>query len=366
MKIQKIGNSILWLSFALLLCSSPTSGQTIELLAGSGKMDPPCKPMELQLREPFYSELDPQGRLVIAEMAQGQRVLRINRDGQVELLAGTGQKGRPAVKPQNAIEASFDGIHNFAIHPVTGDIYFADTWNAVVRRLDAKSGLVETVAGTGNKGFSGDGGPAIDAELGGIYCVALSPEGDRLYLADLHNNVVRMVDLKSGQISRVAGNGKKGRPEENSNAVNSPLVDPRAVAADRAGNLYILERGGHALRVVSPDGKIRTVVNMKGKKGLEGGDGPALECLMNGPKHIQIDRNQNVLIADAENHRILRYLPRTQMTEVIAGTGRAGTAGLGGSPRKAMLNRPHGIYESPDGDLIITDSYNNRVLKIVK
>jgi streptogramin lyase len=116
--------------------------------------------------------------------------------------------------------------------------------------------------------------------------------------------------------------------------------------------------------VVTPDGKIKTVVNMAGTKGLKGGDGPAADCQMNGPKHIQIDRNENVLIADAENHQILKYNPKSATTQVITGTGKAGTAGLGGPARQAQVNRPHGIVEAANGDYIITDSYNNRVLRI--
>lgn len=357
--------TILFFGLSLLLNLS-LGAQTLQFVAGGGSGSPPCKADQLQLKEPFYSEYDPQGRLVIAEMAQGQRVLRMGPHGDIEVIAGTGRKGVPVAGAQPALDASFDGIHNFAIEPKSGDIYFADTWNAVVRKYDNNTKTIETIAGTGKKGFSGDGGPALKADLGGIYCVALSPDGQKLYLADLHNNVVRAVELKSGLISRVAGNGKKGRPDEGGIALEQPLVDPRAVAADKAGNIYILERGGNALRVVAPSGRIQTVVNMSGKKGLEGGDGPASECRMNGPKHIQIDSRQNVLIADAENHRLLRYDAKMQTTEILAGTGKAGTQGVGGLARKAMLNRPHGIYEAPNGDLIVTDSYNNRVLRIVK
>jgi streptogramin lyase len=87
---------------------------------------------------------------------------------------------------------------------------------------------------------------------------------------------------------------------------------------------------------------------------------------MNGPKHIQIDRKNRVLIADAENHQILRYDPITERVERLAGVGKAGIGGLDGSPTEAMLNRPHGVFELPDRDIIITDSYNNRILKILK
>ena len=364
MKEKKMIKNIKPLVLLLLATALPARADRLVLVAGTGQQAPPCHSISLQLKEPFYTEMDPQGRLVIAEMAEGQRLLRLDRAGNVRVIAGTGLKGKPVAGLQNALEASFDGVHNIAIHPKTGDIYIADTWNCVVRKYDEKTGMIATIAGTGKKAFSGDGGDALMADLGGIYCVALDPSGERLYLADLHNYCIRMVDLKTGKISRVAGNGKRGRPVEGGIAINEPLLDPRAVAVDRSGNVYILERGGNALRVVRPNGTIHTVVNKTGEKGLTSADGPALDCRMNGPKHIQIDRKNRVLIADAENHQVLRYDPQAARTERLVGVGKAGIAALGGPGREAMLNRPHGVFELPSGDIVITDSYNNRVLKL--
>ncbi|MBI1322565.1 hypothetical protein GC170_05195 [bacterium] len=346
------------------ICVETAEAGKIFLLAGGGESEPPCRATDVKLKEPFYAEPDPQGRLVIAEMAGGQRILRIDDTGQLIRIAGTGRQGKPGNAPQPALEASFDGVHNHAIDRKTGDIYFADTWNAVVRKFDAATGHVVTIAGTGEKGISGDGGPAREAKFGGVYCVALSPDGTRLHLADLHNYAIRTIDLKSGIVRRTAGNGRKGRPNEGGIAVQEPLVDPRAVAEDGSGNVYVLERGGNALRVVRPDGTIRTVVNDSGKKGQGGLGGPSSSCEMNGPKHIVIGRNGSVLIADAENHRILRYRPDSADVVLVAGTGVAGKDGIGGPPEKAGLNRPHGIFETPDGTIFVTDSYNDRVLKI--
>ena len=143
--------------------------------------------------------------------------------------------------------------------PGTAIIFVADTWNNRVRKIDARSGLITNFAGTGRKGFSGDGGPAAQAEFGGIYCLALDETNQTLALADLDNRRIRQIDLKTGIVSTVAGNGKKGVPADGADARSAPLVDPRAVALDGRGNLYILERSGHALRVVDRSGKIRTL-----------------------------------------------------------------------------------------------------------
>jgi DNA-binding beta-propeller fold protein YncE len=175
-----------------------------------------------------------------------------------------------------------------------------------------------------------------------------------------------MVDLKSGEAKVIAGNGQKGIPADVSRATNAPLADPRAVAVDSRGKVFILERNGDALRVVGPGGNIRTVINAKGTKGNSGDDGDPLAATMNGPKHICVDKQDNVIIADAENHVIRKFDIRLNKVVRIAGTGTKGSAGVGGDPLKCELNRPHGVTIHPKtGELYITDSYNNRVLKIV-
>ena len=174
-----------------------------------------------------------------------------------------------------------------------------------------------------------------------------------------------MVDLKSGSVSTVAGNGQKGVPKDGAEAIAAPLVDPRAVTVDRKGNVYVLERSGNALRVVDAQGKIRTVVGT-GQKGASGDGGPALDATMNGPKHLCVDLQDNVIIADTENHMIRKYSPSTGKIVRVAGSGKKGTGGIGGPPEEAELNQPHGVTVDRHGVLFISDSSNNRVLKIVE
>ena len=144
-----------------------------------------------------------------------------------------------------------------------------------------------------------------------------------------------------------------GVPADGALAAESPLQDPRAVAADSQGNVYILERRGNALRVVDRQGRLRTLI----KPGSVTPD-------MNGPKHLCVDRQDNVIIADAENHLIRKYSPRDGSTVTIAGTGQKGDHVEPGDALQTQLNRPHGVYVSPSGELYITDSYNNRILKL--
>ena len=160
--------------------------------------------------------------------------------------------------------------------------------------------------------------------------------------------------MKSGIVSLVAGDGKRGVPADGAEAKTAPLVDPRAAAMDAAGNVYILERGGNALRVVDPQGRIRTVVGT-GKAGNTGDGGPALAATMSGPKHLCVDADGSILIADTENHVIRRYDPRTGVIDRLAGTGKRGKGAAGLDPLQTALSQPHGVYRAKDGTLYICD-----------
>lgn len=346
----------------LAMGATPVGADEVRLVAGGGKSVTGVPATEVKLNSPFGVDFNSSGVLFFVEL-NGHRVGRIDEKGQVTTLAGTGQKGYSG-DGRPAAQAEINGPHNLAVSP-NGDIFIADTWNNVIRKIDAKTGFISTVAGTGEKGYSGDGGPATKAKFGGIYCVTLDPSGERLFLADLDNRRIRVVELKSGIVRTVAGNGKRGQPSDGADAATSPLVDPRAVTADVHGNVYVLERGGHSLRIVDKAGKIRTVAGT-GKAGLNGDGGPAREATFNGPKHLCIDRDGSILIADTENHAIRRYIPATGQLERVAGTGKKGTSGVGGSPLLVELNQPHGVYVHPSGDLYIADSSNNRILKIVR
>jgi hypothetical protein len=332
---------------ALLLATlpSPAAAQLATLAAGEG------------LREPFSVDFDVAGRMYVVEMA-GNRVSVVGPDRTTRVLAGTGDKGLHGDGGPGD-RAQFNGPHHLLFGP-DGLLYVADTFNNVVRRIDTASGRIERVAGTGEKGFSGDGGPAREARFGGIFSIAF--RGQVLYVCDLDNRRIRAVDLRTGTVTTVAGNGGKGVPADGADARTQPLVDPRAIAFDAGGNLYICERGGHALRVVDTAGRIRTVAGT-GEPGFSGDGGPARTAQLNGPKHISIDTDGSVLITDTENHVIRRYSPRDGTISRVVGSGVRGGAGLGGAATSCELNRPHGALRYK-GAIFVSDSENHRVVRV--
>jgi NHL repeat len=339
----------------------PGRAGRLVLVAGGGTGGDGASADRAKLISPFGTGFDSEGTLFFVEMT-GNRVRKIGPDGLVVTVAGSGQVGSGG-DDGPAAKAELNGPHSLAVAK-NGDVFVTDTWNNRVRKIDARSGRITNVAGTGRKGFSGDGGPATQAEFGGIYCLALDKAGQTMDLADLDNRRIRRVDLKTGVVSTVAGNGKKGVPADGDDARSAPLVDPRAVAIDGRGNLYILERGGHALRVVDKSGKIRTVAGTS-EQGDSGDGGDARLARMNGPKHLCTDARGNVLIADTENHRIRIYRPDDGTIRTVAGTGKKGAKGLGGPPADVELSQPHGVTVGPGGIVYIADSSNNRILKIV-
>ncbi|MEX2216876.1 MAG: hypothetical protein WD768_22375 [Phycisphaeraceae bacterium] len=327
-----------FLCIALLASTALAAPQVAVIIDGAkGAKDNP-------LNTPFGIDFDEKGNAYIAEF-DGGRVHKLETAGKLTQIAGDGSKtykgdGGPLAK------ATFNGMHNLVATP-TGDLYIADTWNCTIRKVDHKTGHITTIAGTGEKGFGGDGGLATKAKFNGTFCVAISSSFDTLIITDLSNRRIRSVNLKTGIVDTVAGNGQKGVPKDGAMAKESPLADPRAAVVDSKGNLYILERGGHALRLVTPDGKIKTVAGGSGKSGKADGDVNA--STMNGPKHLCVDLEDNIIIADAENNLIRKYDAKTGMLSTLAIKG---------------LARPHGVTVHRDGSLWVVDSYNHRILKV--
>lgn len=303
-----------------------------------------------RLNSPFGVDFDEAGNMYIVELSGG-RVHKLDTTGKLSTIAGKSREGYSG-DGGTAKDATFNGMHNVAVTPA-GDLYIADSWNHCIRKIDADTGIITTFAGTGKPGFSGDGGPASKAMFNYVMCVSLNPSNDKIYLADLKNLRIRMIDLKTGIVMSVAGNGEKGVPGDGQLATESPLVDPRAVAVDSKNNIYILERSGHVLRRVTTDGRIRTVAGT-GKPG--GADGPASKAQLNSPKHVAIDLDDNVIIADDQNQRIRIYDVRKHTLASILG--------IGVDKPEHELRQPHGVCVHTDGSIYVVDTGHHRIIRL--
>jgi DNA-binding beta-propeller fold protein YncE len=296
------------------------------------------------LKQPFGVDFDAKGNLYIVELGGG-RVHKLTPRNIFTTLAGDGSKsykgdGGPAKA------ATFNGMHNVAVTPA-GEVFISDSWNFCVRKIDTR-GNVSTAIGTGKRGFSGDGGPLRKAAFTFTMCITMNATHDKVFIADIQNRRIRVADLKANKVTTIAGNGKRGVPKDGAKATAAPLFDPRAVAPDSKGNVYILERSGHALRVVRPNGKIFTVAGT-GKKGKQ--DGPGKQATLGAPKHICVDDADNVYIADEANDLIRKYDAKTGEVSTVLGHG------------KVKLDYPHGVTWHK-GKLYVVDTGHNRILRI--
>lgn len=330
---------------------APAEQPVVEFVIGNyltsegGQWEPEDSP----LRGPFGIDFDRQQRMYLVELETG-RIHRVEPEGQRTLLSAEKPKGYSG-DGGPLQSARFNGPHNGVVW--NGDqLLVSDSWNHCVRRIDLESLRVDTLVGTGDEGFAGDGGPATEAVFNFVMCIELNWDQTRLHVTDLKNRRVRNVDLKTGVVQTVCGNGQKGVPADGAVATQSPLVDPRAAASDREGNLYVLERGGHALRVVRPDGRIETVAGT-GERGFR--DGPGMQAQFGAPKHLCCDAKGNVYIADDLNGAIRRYDPATGNVTTVVGRGF-------GDPKVTLLH-PHGV-RIHEGWLYVADTGQNRIFKL--
>ncbi|MCA1683926.1 MAG: DUF11 domain-containing protein, partial [Actinobacteria bacterium] len=240
-----------------------------------------------------------------------------------------------------------------------GNRYIADTFNHRVRKVDA-AGIITTVAGTGDQGFAGDGGPATAARLNLPSDVAADAAGN-LFIADYNNQRVRRVDA-SGVITTVAGDGIKGASGDGGPATAAQLSDPDFVALDRVGNLYISEFGSSRIRKVDAAGIITTVAG-NGKTGFGGDGGPATSARLAYPGDVAVDAAGNIFIADPGNQRV-RKVDTSGIITTVAGNGTQGFKGDGGNATQARLNTPIGLAVQGSGNLFIADLYNYRIRRV--
>lgn len=247
-----------------------------------------------------------------------------------------------------------------------GNLYLADQNNNRVRRVDSK-GIITTVAGNGNQGFLGDGGPATEASLHSPTGVCTDAAGD-LFIADVGNYRIRKVDT-SGKITTVAGNGIEAGGGDGGPATKASMYIPIRCVVDATGNLYVADQSGQKIRKINTAGIISTFAGTGANAGphsigaYSGDGGPATSADLNNPTAITVDPAGNIYFSDQYNQRI-RKVDKNGIITTVAGNGNAGFAGDGGPATSAELNYPGGVVVDQNGDLYFGDPNNNRVRKI--
>ncbi len=294
------------------------------------------------LVQPFDIDFGPDGTLYVIDYETGY-LWSQKAGGRLIHCAGAKQ-GHFSTKTQSALDVLLKNPHSLAVHN-TGVVYVADSFHHVIRAYDPKTQLLSTFAGTGEPGFSGDGGEASLAQFNETYHINLSADQSRLLVTDLKNRRLRVIELESGIVSTLAGNGERKFPTENAPAARNPLYDPRASIFSTHG-IFLLDRGGHLLMQIDPSGNIHTLAGER-KKGNN--DGLKGVSLLNGPKDLCLTAVGNVIIADTENHAIRHFNIKTGMLTTLPIDG---------------LKKPHGVCMH-DGVLSFADSGNGRLLQVV-
>lgn len=317
-----------------------------------------------ELDQPFDVALDRAGNIYFSDTFN-HRIRRIDaKSGVITTVAGNGKKGFSG-DGGVATEASLNEPYGVEVDS-TGNLYIVDRLNYCVRKVDAKTALITTVAGTGGKsGYGGDGGKATDSLLVEPNGICLDGKG-KLYIADVAGHRVRVVDLKTGTIFTLLGNGKGVTAGDGGALKDATTNGPRAVAVGPTGLLFVVERNGHCVRVVDTVKETVERFAGTGKKGYTGDSGKALDASFDGPKEIDIDRSGNVFIVDTENEAIRRIDAKTGIVTTVAGKGRNKTPGLGddGPATSATLGRPHGVAVGADGTIYIGDTNSHRIRRV--
>jgi streptogramin lyase len=319
----------------------------IETIAGTGKAGfsgDGGPALQAELNNPYGLVVGPGGALFLCDMGN-HRIRKIDKKGIITTVAGSGVKGWSG-DGGSALAATLNEPYEVRFDN-RGNMFFVEMRNAIVRRVDAKTGIISTIAGTGRPGFSGDGGAATNAALNQPHSIQFV--ADQLWICDIGNHRIRAVELKSGLIKTVGGTGQAAPTRDGELLLNNPLKGPRAL--DSNGSQIVLAlREGNAIYSIDPRSVRLTRIAGNGSKGFSTNSTPASEASLSGPKGITIG-GDCVYWADTESHTI-RYV-ENGLVKTLAGTGKPGE-----------LARPHGVFAQGNEYLWIGDSENHRVRRV--
>lgn len=317
----------------------------------------------LGIGDPFGVEVGPDGALYICEVRH-HRIRRLDlATGKMTTFAGTGEAGYSG-DGGDAREAKLNEPYEIRFDSA-GNLFVVEMINHIVRRIERDSNKIETVAGSGVSGFAGDGGPATQAKLFRPHSIAFDSAG-KLYIADIGNHRIRRVDLAAGTIESIAGNGKKQLPKDGQASLGQPILGPRALFVS-GDDLWIALREGNSIwKLNLESGKLKHIAGT-GKAGHDGDGGPPLKATFNGPKGIAVVPGKSIFVVDTENHA-MRQIDLTNNVVTTLDL-RWPSAEIDQTENKTdelapiVMGRPHGVGLGNDGSIFIGDTLKHRVLK---
>ncbi len=330
-----------------------SAGPTVRTLVGTGVPGY----SETQVNNPYGLAIGPDGQLYFCDL-DNQRIRRIDlQTRRIETVAGNGQKGYSG-DGGSAIDASLNMPHEIQFDAI-GNLYIAERDNHVIRKVDAKTRTISTFCGTGSAGFSGDDGPASHAQLRQPHSIAVDPSRRFLLVCDIGNHRIRRIELSTGIIDTMGGTGDRQPTPEGAPLKGTPLNGPRTIVFDSTGDIYLALREGNAIYRV--DGKSLTLHHVAGTgaQGYAGDGGDARKATLGGPKGLAWARDV-LYVADTENHVIRAVDVRTGIITTVLGTGQRGN-GPEPDPAKCALSRPHGVLVDGRGVLYVGDSESHRI-----
>jgi sugar lactone lactonase YvrE len=343
---------LLKIAFVALLPRRAMAAPTVSTLIGTGT----AGFSDTQVSNPYGVVIGRDRGLYFCDL-DNQRIRRLDlKTRATRTIAGDGKRayggdGGPATA------GSMNMPHEI-VFDAQNHMYIAERDNHVVRKVDGKTGVISTLAGTNTPGFSGDGGPASKAQLRQPHSIAIGPDG-RLLICDIGNHRIRAVDLKSGVIDTIGGTGDRLPTPDGAPLKGTPLNGPRTMVIDRDGTIYLALREGNALYRIAP--KTGTLHHLAGtgEQGWTGDAGPAKAAKLAGPKGLALS-GRNLYVADTENHVIRRVNLDTGIITTVLGAGVRGD-GPETDPLECKLSRPHGVFADTDGTLYVTDSEAHRI-----
>lgn len=315
--------------------------------------------VEAQINNPYGLVIGPDKALYFCDI-DNHVIRKLSENGEISTVAGLGKAGYsgdggPATEAQlnQPYEIRFDRDEN---------MFFVEMPNHLVRKVDTKTGVISTVAGLRKPGFSGDGGPASEAEFNRPHSIQFDAWGN-LLICDIGNHRIRRMGRSSFIVETLSGTGEKKFTPTGAPLFNTPLNGPRALDVAENGDLWLALREGNAVYRVDMKKGLLFHMAGTGKKGFTGHGGPAKEATLSGPKGISIGPDGHVWLADTESHSIRMLNIKTGKLELIAGTGQRGD-GPDGPALRCQMDRPHGIFVDKDGSVYVGDSENHRVRRL--